>query len=355
VSTTRLDLDDPDALSAADPDGMLGLVEGLGGQLEQGFDLGTAAAGDPWAKPPSAVVVCGMGGSGIAGDVARSLLGSRLEVPLVVAKGYRVPAFCGPRTVVVTISYSGQTEETLAAYADARARGCRLVAVASGGELLDLAEADGADAVRIPSDVPMPRAALGLLAGSLLGWLTAASGIDLGPEVAEAADALRRCADRWGPPSPAGRNEAKALAGAIGHRTPVIWGSEGIAEAAALRWKCQVNENAKRPAFWGVLSEVDHNELEGWSAGSGDRFVLVVLRHPREHPRVDARVQAGVDTLSASGLEIHEVRTDEPAPSSALWSLIAMGDFVSTYLALRSGVDPMPVPVLSELKVRLRR
>src|SRR5262245_32047382 len=163
-------LDDPDALSAADPGGMLALVEGLGGQLERGFELGTTAAGGPWAEPPSAVVVCGMGGSGIAGDVARSLLGGRLEVPLVVSKGYRVPALCGPRAWVVTISYSGQTEETLAAYEDARSRGCRMVALASGGELLERAEADGAVAVRIPSDVPMPRAALGLLAGSLLGW-----------------------------------------------------------------------------------------------------------------------------------------------------------------------------------------
>jgi glucose/mannose-6-phosphate isomerase len=355
VSVARAtNLDDPDARSGADPGGMLGLVEGLGAQLRRGFELGTAARGSRWTEPPLAVVVCGMGGSGIAGDVARSLVGDRLGVPVVVTKGYRVPAFCGPRAMVVVMSYSGRTEEALATYGDARDRGCGLVAMASGGDLLERARADGAGAVPLPPDVPMPRAALGLLAGSLLGWLAAASGIDLGAEVADAVAALDRCAGRWGAASPSGRNEAKALAAAIGDRTPVVWGSEGIAEAAALRWKCQVNENAKRPAFWGALPEVDHNELEGWSAGTGEGFALVILRHPGEHARTEPRVRASLEALAASGLEAHEVRTDEAGPFPALWSLIAMGDFVSTYLAMLAGVDPMPVPVLSELKARLR-
>jgi len=349
-----LTLDDPDALSAADPAGMLGLVEGLGPQLRSGFDLGASAAAGAWPDPPSAVVVCGMGGSGIAGDVVRSVLGDRLGMPLVVVKGYRVPAFCGPRTLVFAMSYSGQTEETLAAYDDARARGCARVAMASGGELLERAVADGAWSVRIPSEVPMPRAALGLLVGSLLGWLAAAAGIDLDPEVGDAVAALARAAERWGRASPSGHNGAKVLAATIGARTPVIWGTEGIAEAAALRWKCQMNENAKRPASFGVLPEVDHNELEGWSPGSGEGHALVILRHPAEHPRTEARVRASLDALSASGLTHHEVWTDEAGPLPALCALIAMGDYVSTYLALLSGVDPMPVPVLTDLKARLR-
>jgi glucose/mannose-6-phosphate isomerase len=346
-------LDDPEAVSHADPGGMLQLVGGLGKQLRHGFDLGREAS-VPWGHRPRAVLACGMGGSGIAGDVVRSLLIDRVDVPIAVSKGYRLPAFCGPDTAVFAISYSGGTEETLSVYGEATARGCPVVAIGCGGELLARAEADGASRVRLPSDVPMPRAALGYLAGALLGWLGAAGSVDLDVELAEAVTEIARCGARWGPSVPGDRNEAKILAAWLRTRIPVVWGSEGIADSAALRWKTQINENAKGPAFWGVLPEVDHNEVEGWATRTGDPFGLVVLRHPGEHRRTELRVRASFDAFRSAGLEAREAVVEGEGPASSLFSLIMLGDFVSAYLALLRGVDPTPVPVLSALKERLR-
>jgi glucose/mannose-6-phosphate isomerase len=134
----------------------------------------------------------------------------------------------------------------------------------------------------------------------------------------------------------------------------VVWGSEGVAEAAALRWKTQTNENGKLPAWASVLPELDHNEIEGWSVGVGTPFALIVLRHPGEHPRVEARVTATLDLLRASGLDARQVHAEGSTPMGWLFSLIMLGDFVTTYEAIGRGVDPTPIPVLSALKERLK-
>jgi glucose/mannose-6-phosphate isomerase len=135
----------------------------------------------------------------------------------------------------------------------------------------------------------------------------------------------------------------------------VIWGSEGPAEAAAVRWKTQCNENAKTPAFASWLPELDHNEVEGWSREAGDPFGVVILRHPGEHPRIAARVEATLAAISDADLPVRQVGVEASEPLAALCSLIVMGDFTSTYLAIAAGVDPMPVLTLSGLKERLRR
>ena len=124
-------------------------------------------------------------------------------------------------------------------------------------------------------------------------------------------------------------------------------------EAAALRWKTQMNENAKCPAFHSMLPELDHNELEGWSSGTGERFALAILRHEGEHRRIAARVEASLDTMSASGLETREVWAEGTSPFEQLFALVMVGDFTSTYLAVLRGVDPMGVPNVAGLKERL--
>ena len=351
-------LDDPEALGEAGPRIMLGLAGALGTQLHTGFDIGRTVADPPEPEGLRAIVACGMGGSGIAGDVLRSLYADRLGVPLLVVKGHVLPEFCGRETLVLASSFSGNTEETLAVYAEAVARGCRVVAFSAGGELASLAEADLVTHVPLPGDVPMPRAALGYLAGAPLGVLDAVGMVPPAEEeVTEAAGVLDALAAELGPEVPAGPNEAKGLAGWLEARTPVIWGSEGIAEAAALRWKTQVNENAKGPAWSAVLPELDHNEVEGWAPGSnhGRGHAVVVLRHPGEDPRASARVKATIESVRPSGLEVREVEARGRRPLQWLLSLVMLGDFTTTYLGVARGVDPMPIPVLTGLKERLRR
>ncbi len=347
-------LDDPEALAASGPATMLALAADLGNQLRDAFAAARSVPDPPSGEGLRSLVVCGMGGSGISGDVVRALYWPRLPIPIAVVKGYVLPEFCGRDTLVLASSFSGNTEETVAAYTEAVARGCRVVAITSGGELASLAEADQVPWIRLPPDIPMPRAALGHLAGGPIGLLDAIGLIPpAGGEVEAATLLLAGLAGRLGPDVPTESNEAKQLASWIGGRTPVIWGTEGIAEAAALRWKTQANENAKGPAWHGVLSELDHNEIEGWSAGAGGAYAAVVLRHPGEHPRVPFRVDATIEAVSGSGLEARQVHGSGTSPLERLLSLIMVGDFVGCYLGVLRGQDPLPIPVLTALKRRL--
>jgi glucose/mannose-6-phosphate isomerase len=349
-------LDDTQAVLAGDPGGMLGLVASLGSQLREGFGRGRAAADLPSGSGVSAIVVAGMGGSGVAGDVLRSLYADRLPIPICVVKGYRLPEFCRRNTLVVASSFSGNTAETLAAFAEAASRGCRLVAITVGGELGVAAAGEDAALVRVPDDVSVPRAALGYLVGAVLGVLDA---MGLLPPATGDVDRAGAVLDELGRSLGADRgsseNEAKALASWLLGRTPVVWGTEGLAEAAAIRWKSQCNENAKVPALAGILPELDHNDIEGWSPGSGSGFGLVVLRHQGEDPRVARRVGATLEAIEAAGLESREVGARGDTPIERVLSLIMVGDFVTTYLGVARGVDPTPIPILTGLKERLRR
>ncbi|TML00941.1 MAG: bifunctional phosphoglucose/phosphomannose isomerase [Actinobacteria bacterium] len=348
-------LDDPAGIAAVDLSGMLSAVATLGDQLRRGFEIGQGAQVPPAWRRPSAIVVCGMGGSAIAGDVVRGLLGDVSAFPIIVAKGYALPAFCGPDTTVLAVSYSGNTEETLAAYADATERGCRAVSISAGGLLRELARRRDGVHVELPADAPMPRAALGYLAGGMLGMLGYFDLPDLAGEVEAAARYLLDLAAGWMPWQPTDRNEAKSLGAWLLGRIPVIWGSEGLMEPAALRLKNQLNENAKVPAFWSALPELDHNEVEGWSPETAKEFAVIALRHPGEQPRVAERFGLTLELASAAGLDAREVRAEGHGPLEWLFSQILLGDFVSTYLAILRGVDPTPVPALTGLKERLRR
>ena len=361
---TRGTLDDRASLEAIDRSGMLVLAGELGRQLRTGFEAAGAAISGPGDGPRSSlptaaevtgVLVCGMGGSGIAGDVVRSLMAESAQVPVAGCKGYMLPGSCGPGTLVVAVSYSGNTEETLATYEAAVARGCAVVSISGGGALAERAPRAGSLHVAVPSDVPMPRASVGYLAGAALGLVDAIVGAGaLSEELEPTVALLDDLGARLGPDRPLPDNEAKELALWLAGRIPVIWGSEGLAEAAALRWKNQLNENAKIPAFCSLLPELDHNEVEGWGATSGLPFGLIVLRHGAEHPRIADRVDASLEAVEASTLSVRQVWAEGSSPLASLFSLMMKADFASIYLAALRGVDPMPVPVLTGLKERLR-
>lgn len=348
-------LDDPASIAAFDPGGMLSLAGELGDQLRTGFRAGTASSELPSGEGLRSVVVCGMGGSGVAGDILKVLFAPRLPMPIVVCKGYAVPEFCGRDTLAIAVSFSGDTEETVAAYLDAVARGARVATISGGGELASHSDADGVARVAAPTEIPVPRAALGYLTGAAIGILDR---MGLVPPAAdlidESADHLESVARSLRADLPADANQAKSLAAWLLGGTPVIWGSEGLAEAAAVRWKTQLNENAKIPAFHGVIPELDHNEIEGWGEDTVQPYRAVVLRHRGEHPRVATRIAATMDAVSRSGMELREVQGEGASPLAVLLSLIMVGDFTSTYLAILRRVDPLPVPVLTDLKARLR-
>jgi glucose/mannose-6-phosphate isomerase len=348
-----IDLDDVRAVREQDPGGMVDAIDALGSDCREGYARGTEAKGLPDLADVRSVLICGMGGSAVAGDVLRSVFRDRLGVPIEVNRSPELPEHAGPHSLVVASSYSGNTSETLAAFRESTKRGCRAIVVSSGGTIVQEADAAGVPVVRVPGGF-QPRAALGWLAFTALGALEAAGLLPpLADDVAEAAGEADARAAACGPDVPVRDNPAKQLAGKIGERVPVIWGAEGIAAVAAARWKTQCNENGKVPAWWASMSELDHNEVVGWTEPFGRAHAVIALRHEGEDPEIAARFPLSRQIAEDAGAETREVWATGRSTLARLLSLIAIGDFTSAYVAIRRGIDPTPVDVITRLKAAL--
>ena len=335
---------------AVDTLGMFEVTAGLPEQVGAAVDAAEELDGLPESEYVENVVVLGMGGSGLAGDVMVAVAGPFVPVPIVVVKSYDLPDFVGSGSLVFAISFSGNTEETVEAAGEAVNAGASLVAVTGGGELGRLAEHWGAPVVPVPTTIPQPRAALGAMA---IPPLVVLEDIGLFPGasqwVALAVDQLKYRRDRLVLPGSA----AEEVARRIGRTIPLVHGAQAVGAAAALRWRAQVNENAKSPAFSAVYPELCHNEIAGWGQhGDVTRQVLTLvnLRHDGEHPQVVRRFSFVSDVLREVVADIIEVRAEGEGDLAQLLDLVLVGDFVSLHLAAREGIDPGPVPVLEDLK-----
>jgi glucose/mannose-6-phosphate isomerase len=330
--------------------GMFDAAYGLPEQLE----AAAAAAWDVSDLPPaegvSAVAVLGMGGSGIGGDVAASVAGPSCPVPVVVSKHYECPGFVGPDTLVLAMSFSGNTEETVAAATEAYGRGARVVVVAAGGHLERLAHDWGAPVVPVDRSIPMPRAALGAMTAPVLVVLERLGLFDGADEqIRLAAEQLRRRRDRL----MADGNDAQALARRIGRTLPLVYGGGAVGEAAAWRWKGQFNENPKVPSWCNRIPELTHNELCGWGQhGDVTRqvFSLLFLRHGFEHPQVGRRFEFVADACDEVVADFHTVVAEGTGPLAQFMDLVMQGDLVTLHMSVDAGVDPGPVQILDDIK-----
>jgi len=303
--------------------------------------------------PITNLVVAGMGGSGIIGDLVAAVATTEMVVPVVVSKSYDLPAYCGPDTLVLCISFSGDTAETLEAAERAAAVGASVVVVTSGGALGRLADTEHWPVAPVPSDIPQPRAALGAMAVPALVALERLGLLEgITTRLAAAVEFLARRRDvlaaEGGPPV--------AVARRIGRTFPLVHGSPGPSGVAALRWRSQVQENAKSPAFASLQPELCHNELAGWGQdGDVTRQVLtlVTLRHDDEHPEIARRFELVAEVMEEVVGDVVEVRTEASEPFARFFDLALFGDLVSLHLAGREGVDPGPVPALADIKQRL--
>jgi len=372
-----VDLDDVAALEAGDPQGMLRAVASAAAQVREAAVLareaGVARLVD--AGRPRAVVVCGMGGSGIAGDVLVAVCGVGSPVPVVSHRGYGLPGWVGVADLVVAVSCTGSTEETLSALEEAVRRGTpALVVGAQGSPVHDLAQRGRAVFVPVTQG-RQPRASVWSLstplvvAGAALGMCV---GDDAGVEAA--ATGLEDVASRCRVDAEELVNPAKQLATHLVGAVPVLWGSSPLAGAAAYRFACQLNENAKTPATWGVLPEANHTQVvafdgpfAGASSGADDvfrdraddvdagRLALVLLRDAEEHPQTARRAEASRALAEQRGVPVHELRAEGSAPFERIARLIGLTDFASTYLALAQGIDPTPVEAITALKASIAR
>jgi glucose/mannose-6-phosphate isomerase len=346
-------LDDPAALATGDPQGLVASYLSFGDQLRGAYAHAAQATID--ATSARGVLFCGMGGSAAAGDLAAAAYEGDAPVPIQVLRGYAPPAWVGRDTLVICLSYSGNTEETLAACDEAAARGAHLVTISTGGALAERASRAGGTHIAVAPDAPQPRAALGSLTGAAIGALVAAGVLeDAESEIDEAAAQLQAGGRDLAPEASAQGNRAKQAAEFVGSRVPVVWGSGGVSQPAAWRWKCAFNENAKIPAFASSLPELNHHEVVGWTKGHGDGFCLVVLREPDEHPSVQPRLDATLPEVRAADVEVLEIRAQPRGPALARGlELMLVGDVASAYHGIAHGIDPGPIEAIARVKARL--
>jgi glucose/mannose-6-phosphate isomerase len=315
-------------------------------QFRDGIQVGAALDWKP-SGPIMNMCLAGMGGSWMAG----ALLGESglLRVPLVIHRGYGLPSSAQKETLIIASSFSGNTEETLSAYDEARVRRLQIIALAAGGELERKAAEDGVPFLKIAANPPtmQPRSATGYGVG-ILGAFCAR----LGLASAETPNLLTRLAEYLDHVMPEARQRGEALGTELSSTTPIIYASDQYADVARII-KIKINENAKTPAFWNVFPELNHNELIGWTQPHGP-FHALLLRDNEDHPRVLKRIEITAALLQKTGVSVTIVPIEGGSRLEKVFETLLIGDWCSYRLALELGTDPSPVGMVEELKRALK-
>ncbi|HET9480337.1 MAG TPA: bifunctional phosphoglucose/phosphomannose isomerase [Candidatus Polarisedimenticolia bacterium] len=336
--------------------GMRGRIQGLPGHLAQTAGRALAAAQEIPRPTPGAIAILGRGGSAIAGDLVAAATRERRRVPLTVVRGYSLPAWLDGDAWVIASSYSGQTEETLAAYAEARARGLKGVVITTGGRLAEEAVRAGDPVFELPGGFP-PRAALGHSFAAcevLAARLTA--GLDEGAEAAALLDVAERldpCAREWLAWDPA--NPALAVAVEATAALPLVYSGHPLSHATGRRWRTQFNENAKLLAYTAEFPEHSHNEIVGFEPEAPRRCAIFYLETAWDHPRVSRRMALTRRFLADRAVSQREVDPGGGSPLEAMLRLCLLGDCASFLASVITGRDPTPVASIDALKSELSR
>ncbi len=342
---------DRETIGRFDPTDQLTDVLAIPEHLRDALWKVESAGLDRWDSTDG-LVVAGMGGSAIGGQLSRAILGDHASRPILGARGYGLPPWTTHDTTVLCASYSGDTEETLACFEAAGVIGARRVAVTSGGRLAEMARAEGVPVLPVAGGF-QPRAAVAYMTVAVLE-VAALCGVSsrMNSEIDVAADHLEALVEEWGPEGPED-GLAKSLARTLTGTVPVIAGA-GLTIPIAYRWKTQINENAKSPAFAAELPELDHNEIEGWgSAAEHGRFSAVFLDDADTHPRVRERIDVTAEVIAPGAANVLRAESRGQTAVERVFSLVLLGDLVSLYMAVLRGADPEPVALIDQLKGQL--
>lgn len=334
-----------------DTTGQLGEALGLSEHLQDALWRVDSSGARP-VDATGGVIIAGMGGSASGARLAQGAIGPRLKRPLVVSDGYALPGWAGPSTLVLYSSYSGNTEETLAAYDHGASLGVPRIVASTGGALVERARRDNVPVIPIPGGF-QPRAAIGYaLVSALEVAALGGAAPSLRSEIEAAATLAETLAAEWGPGT-GDESRAKEIARALHGTVPVIAGAE-VAAAIAYRWKCQFNENAQLPAFASPLPELNHNEIVGWEAARDlGRFSYVSLEDPQAHERNQLRAELTAELASAGADPVVRVQARGSTRVERLVSLVLLGDLVSLYAAVLRGVDPVDIPAIDSIKASM--
>lgn len=334
-----------------DKGNMLGRVTSFPSQMRDAWERTEKFAETLSAIPARRVVVCGMGGSAIGGDMVRSFFGDNLSVPLFVNRGYSVPSPLIEDALFVFSSYSGNTGETLSAYEQVQAAGAQIIAITSGGELQKRCKRDGVPACIIPGGMP-PRSAIAYSFFPLVGILNATglarlNSADISDAHAVVTTLCEQCS------SDSEKNGSAHLAYALQDTLPFVYSSPGLFEAVAKRWSCQFNENSEMLAHYASFTELNHNEIVGWNDAIQADVAVVSLEDEDDHPLATKQAEVGLDIAGEHAVAVIRLNELTGTRLERILSAMLIGDFTSVYLAYLNGVDPTPVTNIDLLKKRL--
>lgn len=310
-----------------------------------------------YKKEYNNIVVSGLGGSAIGGDILRTYAGRQAKIPVFVNRDYDIPEFVNEDTLFLAVSYSGNTEETLSAYKQACEKGADVIVISSGGKLSQLAEKAEKAVLKIPGGL-VPRAATAYLFTPLvlsleeLGLLS-----DAKEDLEETVQVLKELRKKLHQDIDIEDNEARNCARAIKGHIPIIWGSSSCSEVAAMRWKAQINENAKSPAYFNVFPELNHNEIVGFEVPENllMNLIIIMLKDEGDNPRIKKRMHITKQVIKDRVADIIEVESRGASFLARFYSLAYIGDYASVYLALEYGIDPTPVKIIDYLKEELAK
>ncbi|MCL5019548.1 MAG: bifunctional phosphoglucose/phosphomannose isomerase [Patescibacteria group bacterium] len=342
-------------IQAVDLKNMWNLLTGFPHQFEEALELFLKFDFTIPLDDLQNIVLCGMGGSALGGDIVLACLRDELAYPFLVVRGYTLPSFINNKTLVIISSYSGNTTETLATYESAKKRTSKLLCLTSGGELQIRAQRDKIPVLIVPNGRP-PRTALGYLIVFLLQSFKRLGIInDKWEDVEETALILKQMLAHYERFDDRGQNQALSLAYELSGKIPVIYGSESTFESVAFRWKTQLTENSKIVAYHNCFPELCHNEYQGWDAGDllTKLFYLIYLRDAADDDRTKRQIHIVSTTLASRVGGYKEIWSKGKSLLARIMSLIYLGDFTSYYLSILRNVDPTAIPAITELKAKM--
>ena len=350
------ELDNLQLYNEIDKDGMYGLIfnfpEQIGKATVIGSEIDISRQDYLGVKN---IVLAGMGGSAIGGDMAASYFRNTLKVPFAVCRNYQLPAYVDSDSLVIVSSYSGNTEEMLSAFTDAVTRKAKIICITTGGQLARQANKFKCQKITIPSRF-QPRAALGFSMIPIFYILHKLGQVDFDESLfREVARGLKAYRGQYSRESSLDKNPAKMLAQKLRGKMPIIYSGPDLLDAVATRWKGQICENAEMLAFHNYFPEFNHNELVGFNVIDEYKkyITAVILRDSDDHDRVSKRMNIIKDLLEEKGIEVVTVYSQGDFPLGRMFSLIQLGDFASFYLAILNKVDPTPVKPIEALKRKM--
>lgn len=342
-------------LKEIDRSNMRELLQKFPEQFEVAYRIGSEADIKLDRAKIRNVIFAGMGGSAIGGDVIIDIVKKQLFFPAAVNRNYYLPPYVDNSTLVVISSFSGNTEESLSSFEDAKNKGAQILCITSGGKLYDLAHAHGYPVIRIPGGMP-PRCALGYLSVPVLKIFAQNNIFSIKEREFEATiSLLKELSALYCPDS--SDNLALATAQNLIGKIPVIYSSADFLFSAAMRWKGQFSENAKVLAFANFFPELNHNEIVGWEQHPDllKKFQLIYLQDDTDHPRNQTRMEITKSILENVTNPILVFKPEGKSRLEKLFSIIYLGDWISYYLAILNRVDPTPIQKIEILKNELSK